>query len=103
MLHQVSSEHFQPLLEQPCALHLPDGSQLPIRIEAIRLRPEARLPEISRVPFMVLLHSLQPTDFVDGLCGLELPQTGRLEGIFVSREPALGRDPALGYFNIVFN
>ncbi|WP_017902361.1 hypothetical protein [Pseudomonas asplenii] len=103
MLQHVSSEHFQPLLDQPSLLHLPDGSQLQVRIEAIGLRPKAQLPEISRMPFTVQLHSLQPTDFVDGLCSLELPQTGLLEGIFVSREPALGRDPALGYFNIVFN
>jgi hypothetical protein len=51
----------------------------------------------------VQLRSLQPTDFIDGLCALELPQLGRVEAIFVSREPPLGRDPALGYFNIIFN
>ncbi|QXI28709.1 hypothetical protein [Pseudomonas vanderleydeniana] len=103
MLQHVSSEHFQSLLDQPCPLYLPDGSQLQILIEAIEPRPKAQLPEMSRVPFNVQLHSLHPTDFVDGLCNLELPGIGLLEGIFVSREPALGRDQALGYFNIVFN
>lgn len=103
MLQHVSSEHFQPLLDQPCALHLPDGSPLQILINAIAQRPQAQLPEMSRVPFNVQFHSLHPTDFVDGLCNLELPGVGVLEGIFVSREPALGRDQALGYFNIVFN
>jgi len=103
MLQQVSSEHFQPLVNQPCSLQLPDGSQLPIQIEAIELRPQSRLPENARIPFSVTLHSLEPTDFIDGLCALELPQLGRVDAVFVSREPALGRDPALGYFNIIFN
>ncbi|BBP74032.1 hypothetical protein CCU68_33430 [Pseudomonas gingeri NCPPB 3146 = LMG 5327] len=103
MLQQVSNEHFQPLVDQPCPLHLPDGSLLPVQVESIRLRPQSQLPESSRVPFNVMLRSLGPTDFVDGLCALELPQVGRLDAVFVSREPPLGRDPALGYFNIVFN
>ncbi|NWA29538.1 hypothetical protein HX870_02995 [Pseudomonas gingeri] len=103
MLQQVSSEHFQALMKQHCPLHLPDGSLLPIEIEAIALRPQSRLPESSREPFTVVLRSLEPTAFVDGLCALELPQLGRVDAVFVSREPPLGRDPALGYFNIVFN
>lgn len=103
MLQQVSNEHFLALLNQPCPLHLPDGSQLPVQIDSVDSRPQARLPESPRLPFNVQLRSLQPTDFVDGLCALELPQLGRVEAIFVSREPALGRDPALGYFNIIFN
>ncbi|KPA92167.1 MULTISPECIES: DUF6916 family protein [Pseudomonas] len=103
MLQHVSSEHFQPLVDQSCPLYLPDGSPLQVRIESIALRSQAQLPEMTRTPFIVQLHSLQPTDFVDGLCSLELPGLGRLEEVFVSREPALGRDPALGYFNIVFN
>ncbi len=103
MLQQVSSEHFQPLMKQHCPLHLPDGSQLPIQIEAIELRPQSRLPENARIPFNVRLQSLEPTDFVDGLCTLELPQLGHVEAVFVSREPAMGRDPSLGYYNIIFN
>ena len=103
MLQQVSSEHFQLLMKQHCPLHLPDGSLLPIEIETITLRPQSRLPESSRMPFNVVLRSLEPTEFVDGLCALELPQLGRVDAVFVSREPPLGRDPALGYFNIAFN
>ncbi|NWA04982.1 DUF6916 family protein [Pseudomonas gingeri] len=103
MLQQVSNEHFQSLVNRPCPLHLPDGSLLSIQIESIQLRPQARLPENPRIPFNVALRSLGPTDFVDGLCALDLPQLGRLDAVFVSREPPLGRDPALGYFNIVFN
>ncbi len=103
MLQQVCNEHFQPLVERPCPLYLPDGSQLPVQVEAVELRPQSRLPENSRTPFSVTLRSLEPTHFIDGLCALELPQLGRVDEIFVSREPPLGRDPALGYFNIVFN
>ncbi|KAF0864777.1 hypothetical protein [Pseudomonas sp. LD120] len=103
MLQHLYNEHFQPLLNQPCPLHLPDGSLLPVQIETIELHPQSRLPENARIPFSVALRSLQPTDFVDGLCTLELPTLGRVDAIFVSREPPLGRDPTLGYFNIVFN
>lgn len=103
MLLQVCDQHFQALLHQTCPLQLPDGSLLPIQVQSIELRPQARLPENPRTPFSVMLRSLEPTPFVDGLCALELPQLGRVEAIFVSREPPLGRDPALGYFNIVFN
>lgn len=103
MLQQVCNEHFQPLVARPCPLQLPDGSLLPVQVESIQLRPQSRLPENTRIPFNVQLRSLQPTDFIDGLCALELPQLGRVEALFVSREPPLGRDPAQGYFNIVFN
>jgi len=40
---------------------------------------------------------------VDGLCSLDVPELGRLEGVFVSRIPPMGRDPTLGYFYIAFN
>ncbi len=103
MLQQVSNEHFQPLVNQSCPLHLPDGSLLKVQVESIQLHPRAQLPQSPRLPFNVMLRSLEPTDFVDGLCALELPQLGRLDEVFVSREPPLGRDPTLGYFNIVFN
>ncbi|MGC5703846.1 hypothetical protein J4P02_26970 [Pseudomonas sp. NFXW11] len=103
MLLQVSDQHFQVLLHQPCPLQLPDGSLLPVQVESIELRPQSRLAENARIPFNVVLRSLEPTQFVDGLCALELPQLGLVDAIFVSREPALGRDPTLGYFNIVFN
>lgn len=103
MLQQVCNEHFLALVNQPCPLYLPDGSPLPVQVEAVVSRPQSRLPENTRIPFNVQLRSLQPTDFVDGLCALELPQLGRVEAIFVSREPALGRDPDQGYFNIIFN
>lgn len=103
MLQTVQSEHFQPLMGQPCTLTLPDGSVMPIRIESIRDTPGARMPNSSRMPFSVELSSLEPTSFVDGLCELELPAFGRLQGVFVSRVPAMGRDPTLGYFFIAFN
>jgi hypothetical protein len=44
----------------------------------------------------VELNSLKPTDFVDG-CALELPEPGQVQDILVSRVPAMGRDPAVGY------
>ncbi|OCW21026.1 MULTISPECIES: hypothetical protein [unclassified Pseudomonas] len=103
MLQQVCNEHFQPLINQSCPLQLPDGRVLHVHIEAVDLRPQSRLPDNPRTPFNVTLRSLAPTDFVDGLCALALPQLGTVEAIFVSREPAMGRDPNLGYFNIVFN
>ncbi|MDB6047957.1 MAG: hypothetical protein JWR17_703 [Pseudomonas sp.] len=103
MLQRIQQEHFQSLLGKVIALLLPDGSQLPIVIESVPLRPKSQLPGNERMPFGVALHTLEPTLFVDGLCAIELPDLGRVEDIFVSREPAMGRDDTLGYFNIVFN
>jgi hypothetical protein len=103
MLHQVHSHHFQPLLDQTSNLTLPDGSCLPVRIENLEETPRAKMPNAERMPFSVELNSLEPTAFVDGLCALEVPELGRLEGLFVSRIPPMGRDPAMGYFYIAFN
>jgi hypothetical protein len=103
MLQQVHSHHFQPLLGQTSSLTLPDGSSLPVRIESLAQTPRSKLPNSERMPFSVEFNSLESTDFVDGLCALEVPELGRLEGVFVSRIPPIGRDPALGYFYIAFN
>jgi hypothetical protein len=103
MLQQVQSHHFQPLLGQTSSMTLPDGSRLAIRFEHLEQTPRARMPNAERVPFGVELNSLQSTEFVDGLCSLEVPEIGRLEGVFVSRVPPAGRDPAMGYFYIAFN
>lgn len=103
MLQQVHSRHFQPLLGQTSNLILPDGSCLPVRVETLEETPRAKLPNTERTPFSVEFNSLETTPFVDGLCTLEVPELGRLEGVFVSRVPPMGRDPALGYFFIAFN
>ncbi|MDO7898614.1 DUF6916 family protein [Pseudomonas citrulli] len=103
MLQAVNSYHFQALLGQTSNLTLPDGSCLPIRIETLEEAPGAKLPNTERMPFSVELNSLQATEFVDGLCALDVPELGRLEGVFVSRMPPMGRDPTVGYFYIAFN
>ena len=103
MLQQVNSHHFQALLGQTHSLTLPDGSRLPVRIETLDETPRAKMPHSERMPFCVEFNSLQPTEFVDGLCSLEVPELGTLEEVFVSRIPPMGRDPALGYFYIAFN
>ncbi|AQY63634.1 MULTISPECIES: hypothetical protein [Pseudomonas] len=102
MLNLVTPEHFRPLLARTSVLYLPDGSALPIQIQQVTDAPKASVPGSPRTAFSVLLDSLEPTDFVDGLCRLPLAQTC-LEQVFVSREPAMGRDNARGYFCIVFN
>lgn len=103
MLQHVHSRHFQPLLGQTRNLLLPDGSCLPIRIETLDEAPRAKMPESERMPFSVEFNSLESTDFIDGLCALEVPELGKLEGVFVSRIPPMGRDLAVGYFYIAFN
>lgn len=102
MLNLVTLEHFRPLLNHTHVLYLPDGSALPVQIRHLSDAPNANVPGGSRGAFSVLLHSLEPTDFVDGLCRLPLADTC-LEHVFVSREPAMGRDEQRGYFCIVFN
>ncbi|WP_024619662.1 DUF6916 family protein [Pseudomonas kilonensis] len=103
MLQQVHSRHFQPLLGQTGRLTLPDGSCLPVRFETLEETPRAKMPNTERMPFSVEFNSLESTAFVDGLCGLEVPELGKIEGVFVSRIPPMGRDPTLGYFYIAFN
>lgn len=103
MLQQVQHQHFQTLLGKTRTLRLPDGSELPIHIDSLEESPRARMPKSERMPFRVEFNSLQPTEFVDGLCTLELPELGYVEDIFVSRVPAMGRDPGVGYFYIAFN
>ncbi|ARB27556.1 hypothetical protein HX787_14975 [Pseudomonas tolaasii] len=102
MLNLVTPEHFRPLLDHTSVLYLPDGSALPIQIQSLTDAPRATVPGSSRGAFRVLLESLTPTDFVDGLCRLPLADAC-LEDVFVSREPAMGRDSGRGYFCIVFN
>ncbi|SDN64840.1 hypothetical protein SAMN04489798_0815 [Pseudomonas arsenicoxydans] len=103
MLKQVQSQHFQALLGKTGTLHLPDGSELPIHLDNLVETPRSQLPNSERMPFSVELNSLGPTTFVDGLCSLELPELGQVQDIFVSRVPAMGRDPGVGYFYIAFN
>lgn len=103
MLQKVHSHHFQALLGQTRSLTLPDGHSLEVRIEHLEETPKAKMPNTERMPFNVQLNSLEDTAFVDGLCDLDIPELGRLEGVFVSRVPAAGRDPTRGYFCITFN
>jgi hypothetical protein len=102
MLNLVTLEHFRPLLAQPSVLYLPDGSALEIQVQGLRPAPQSGLPGSVREGFSVALSSLGPTNFVDGLCHLSLPDMS-LEHVFVSREPAMGRDAERGYFCIVFS
>jgi hypothetical protein len=103
MQQQVNSNHFRQLVEKPSTLYLEDGSELPVIVESVEDVPRARLSEGSRMPFGVTLSSPQPTSFVDGLCAIDLPELGRIEGIYVSRTLALGRDANRAYFYITFN
>jgi len=103
MLQQVQHQHFQALLGKTGTLRLPDGSELPIHFDSLEESPRSRMPKSERMPFVVEFNSLQSTEFVDGLCALELPELGYVEDIFVSRVPAMGRDPGVGYFYIAFN
>jgi hypothetical protein len=106
MLDRLEASHFTPLLAQPQQLFLPDGSVLPVRVDGVRENPRSRMPHAAadrRMPFTVTLTALQPTAFLDGLCAIELPELGRVEGIWIGRLAALGRDHAGAYFQIVFN
>jgi hypothetical protein len=106
MLDRLEAAHFTPLLAQPQRLVLPDGSALPVRVDGVHENPRARMPHAAaerRTPFTVTLTALEPTAFVDGLCAIDLPGLGRVEGIWVNRMAALGRDHAGAYFQIVFN
>lgn len=106
MLDRLEATHFAPLQAQPQRLTLPDGSALSVRVDGVSENPRSRMPDAPagrRTPFTVTLTALEPTAFIDGLCAIDLPELGRVEGIWVGRMAALGRDHAGAYFQIVFN
>jgi hypothetical protein len=106
MLDRLEAKHFTPLIDQPHQLTLSDGRTLAVRIDSVREQPMARMPDAPvdrRQPFSVTLTALEPTDFVDGLCALELPELGCVHDIWIGRMAALGRDHAGAYFQIAFN
>jgi len=104
MLQRITGEHFRQLLGTPQALYLSDGSELPVVIDSVEDLPRARLSDSSRMPFGVALSSpAADTSLCDGPCAIDLPGLGRVEGIFVCRTPALGRDADRAYFYISFN
>jgi hypothetical protein len=106
MLDRLEASHFTPLLEQAQALVLPDGSALAVRVDSVRENALARMPDAPadrRMPFTVTLTALQPTTFIDGPCAMDLPGLGRVDGIWIGRMAALGRDHTGAYFQIVFN
>lgn len=102
MLHQIEASHFQPLVGATCALALPDGRELTVLVERVDLKPLSQMPG-SRMPFAVAMTAPGGSDFVHGPCALDLLGPGRVEGLFVSRVPALGRDEHAAYFQVVFN
>lgn len=102
MLEKITVENFQPLLGTICSLRTSNGNEVQVVISSVDEKPLARMPE-ARMPFSVSINSLQPSDFIDGLCSVELAGVGALEQLFVSRVPPLGRDPNLAYYHISFN
>lgn len=105
MFEKLEAAHFEQLQGSLHTFHIPDGSVLRLRVDAVTLKPKARNPfkDDARVPFTVCLTALAPTPFIEGLCAVEFPGLGRVENIMVSRQATLGRDAQLAYFQIIFN
>ncbi|QVX14323.1 hypothetical protein DB356_06180 [Pseudomonas congelans] len=103
MLQDVTVEHFQNLLGTTCLLQISNGSRLPVHVASVAEKPQARAARQQRMPFNVSLESLEPSEFVEGACAIELPELGLLTGVFVSRVPAMGRDENTAYYCISFN
>jgi hypothetical protein len=106
MLERIEASDFTPSTGKVCALHLPDGSRLPVLLDEVTVKAQYRNPyakEGQRLPFIVTLTAQQGTDFIDGPCAFEFEDSRRLEGIDVSRLAPMGRDPAFAYYQIIFN
>jgi hypothetical protein len=106
MLHAIEATHFTSLEGQAREFETADGRRVVLRVDTVRLKPSTRIPggdDTVRTPFTVSLTAVEPTAFVHGLCAVELPGLGRVENMMVSRQAALGRDPRLAYFQILFN
>jgi len=106
MLELLDASHFSALAGKACDLRLQDGSVLPVRVDSVSTKPQARnpyAPETQRMPFAVTLTAIGPTEFAEGPCAIDLEHFGRVEGVYVSRVAALGRDPNGAYYQIIFN
>lgn len=104
MLNLVSIADFAPLAGQPCELLLPDGSALPVELLSARESPQTRMntaPPEKRTPFSVVFRSLQPSAVGCGTFAIMLAGGARLDGIYAER--ITGSDPALAYYQMVFN
>lgn len=105
MLDRIHADHFRPLQGTLSTLFLPDGTQLPVQVLAVTEYPRARRHDAGaeeRMPFTVDLTALEPTRLLDGPCGVELPELGRVEGIWISRVAVPGTPPEIASFQIVF-
>lgn len=106
MLELVDATYFSLSTGKVCAMQLPDGGMLPVLVDSVNVKEQYRNPYASaqqRLPFIVTLTAQQTTGFIEGPCAIDLEERGRLEGVYVSRVAALGRDPAGAYFQIVFS
>lgn len=106
MLNLIGADHFRQLQGQVCEFATDTGEKLLLRVDSVNLKPNARMPSAAaetRVPFSVGLTAMQPTDFMDGGCTVELPQLGQVSHLMVLREAALDRDPRQHYFQILFS
>lgn len=104
-LDRVTAEYFTPLIGTAGFLLLPSGAQMAVVIDSVRMAPLSRrsdVPAEHRIPFSVFLTAVDPGTFVDGLCEMDCA-SGRLKELFVSRVTPAGRDPACGYYQVIFN
>lgn len=106
MLDRVDVSHFGPLAGQIFQLKTPDGKELAMMVDGVKLKPYSCMPNApatQRIPFSVSLTAQQSTAFVDGLCSMELGTLGLLENVFVSRVAPMDCDPSRAYYQIIFN
>jgi hypothetical protein len=106
MLDKLTAADFSHATGTTCKLVTADGFEIPVVVDTVKEKPQFANPYVEaerRTPFMVTLNSLEPTPFCDGSCDIVFGDGKRLAGIDVSRVAPLGRDPQLGYFQMIFN
>ncbi|GGY24788.1 hypothetical protein [Paludibacterium paludis] len=109
MLSTVCADEFTKRLGQTCLFECSQGTTLRLTIQAVELRPLARLPRkpAGRTPFVVALVSEEPTVLADAVGRLSFTAPDKpgpaLEQVWIGRVIPAGRDPAFAYFQLPFN
>ncbi|NHQ87297.1 hypothetical protein HA050_14360 [Iodobacter sp. HSC-16F04] len=111
MLGNVCAEDFLPLLGKVCYFQTEQLAPVAMRVDAVTMRPETKLPSylnVKRLPFMVELSSDGAGNIIDATGTLALPAEEpaaykQLHSVWIGRVAPLGRDTSLAYFQLLFN
>ena len=110
MLATVRAEDFVGLIGRTCNFSCNDQVDIPLRILAVKPRPQAPLNDLKprSMPFVVELACEPSPGLTDSLGDLQLPPAAdtparQIKQVWIGRVIPAGRDPSLAYFQLPIN